>query len=422
MAYLLFITCMLFIYIRPFSLPIWFSSVLFAFLAYILSLLSFDDIIFVFSIVTDSTVALLALILLSMSFDKLGFFAHLASFIAFKKISSFSFFLLLSILTSFVSFVFANDGAILVLTPIIYILFSNSKFFKKDKASLIFFLLCLSFLSDFASNLFIFSNLTNIITVKIFDIALLEFTFFMLAPQLFAILAFLLLAYLPFRKKLPRYLYFNAKLAGVKKKDIVFCYALLVFLLIFLFLSLLKLYISLLIASFIAFVYAFLSKKFSLVSFVKQAPFSVLAFSLGLFVVVFTLKNAGLLELLSGIFAPLKDSSLFLQIFSVGFFSAFASSFANNLPAVFLGDLALSSFNLDEAQTKILAYANLLACNIGSKFTPIGSLATLLWLHSLARYGIKISFLKYIAFSFFITFFVLCASLLGLSFSVFLLA
>ncbi|WP_286005263.1 ArsB/NhaD family transporter [Campylobacter avium] len=92
MAYLLFITCMLFIYIRPFSLPIWFSSVLFAFLAYILSLLSFDDIIFVFSIVTDSTVALLALILLSMSFDKLGFFAHLASFIAFKKISSFSFF------------------------------------------------------------------------------------------------------------------------------------------------------------------------------------------------------------------------------------------------------------------------------------------------------------------------------------------
>ncbi|MFI5289808.1 MAG: ArsB/NhaD family transporter, partial [Polyangia bacterium] len=40
-------------------------------------------------------------------------------------------------------------------------------------------------------------------------------------------------------------------------------------------------------------------------------------------------------------------------------------------------------------------YAALLGANIGSKLTPVGSLATLLWLEMLRRRGLRLSWGRY---------------------------
>lgn len=144
----------------------------------------------------------------------------------------------------------------------------------------------------------------------------------------------------------------------------------------------------------------------------KESPFSVVVFSLGLFVVVFGLKNAGLLEILQIGIVKIMELERFLNLLSIGFLSAFGSSIINNLPMVMLGDLALK-----EVGDLALVFAHLLGCNIGSKFTPIGSLATLLWLVSLRRYGILIPIFRYLALAFCFSAVVLFCAIVGLYFS-----
>ena len=103
------------------------------------------------------------------------------------------------------------------------------------------------------------------------------------------------------------------------------------------------------------------------------------------------------------------------QIVSMGLGSGVGSSVINNLPMVMLGNLALADFKayLNEAQESLII-AHLLGCNIGSKLTPIGSLATLLWLERLKGYGIRISFMRYMAVAFVVTLPVLFLGLFGL--------
>ncbi|EOC5017676.1 arsenic transporter [Campylobacter upsaliensis] len=419
MGFIIFILTLLCIYIRPFNLPLWVYSSLGAAFCVGFGFVSLSDVAFVWGIVWDSTFSLVGLIIFALSLEKLGFFEVLAHYTLRLSthrqtlhLQTWKFFVFIGVLASVLATFFSNDGAILILTPLILALLTHIENVKFSRSPLIIFLLFVGFMSDFASNTFIFSNLTNIITADFFTITFIDFALAMALPQLFVILATLVLFWILFTRKLPKTLEFKVHTQALPKPSItLFCFAL-ILLLLFGIIGGEKFGIALCVftlgVAFLSTLCGILTHKIALKQMLKLAPLGIVAFSLGLFIVVFGLNNMGLVGLLAEGLKHFDTLPLFAQIFSVGISSSLGSSVINNLPMVMLGDLALKD------SSNALIFAHLLGCNVGAKLTPIGSLATLLWLFSLKRYGISISFLQYMLVALLIVPFVLFFGLLGL--------
>ncbi|EAH5976568.1 arsenic transporter [Campylobacter upsaliensis] len=417
MGFIIFILTLLCIYIRPLNLPLWVYSSLGAAFCVGFGFVSLSDVAFVWGMVWDSTFSLVGLIIFALSLEKLGFFEVLAHYTLRLSthrqtlhLQTWKFFVFIGVLASVLATFFSNDGAILILTPLIIALLTHIKNVKFSRSPLIIFLLFVGFMSDFASNTFIFSNLTNIITADFFTITFIDFALAMALPQLFVILATLVLFWILFTRKLPKTLEFKVHTQALPKPSItLFCFALTLLLLFGIIGGEnIALCVFTLGVAFLGTLCGILTHKIALKQMLKLAPLGIVTFSLGLFIVVFGLNNMGLVGLLTEGLKHFDTLPLFAQIFSVGISSSLGSSVINNLPMVMLGDLALKD------SSNALIFAHLLGCNVGAKLTPIGSLATLLWLFSLKRYGISISFLQYMLVALLIVPFVLFFGLLGL--------
>ena len=94
---------------------------------------------------------------------------------------------------------------------------------------------------------------------------------------------------------------------------------------------------------------------------------------------------------------------------------------AVHLPRVFVDALVVAFRVLPMVGAEAVAireamvYANVIGCDLGPKFTPIGSLATLLWLHVLSRKGTTITWGQYMKVGLVITPPVLLAVLAALA-------
>ncbi len=105
----------------------------------------------------------------------------------------------------------------------------------------------------------------------------------------------------------------------------------------------------------------------------------------------------------------LNTQSQTIAVVGTGFLAAFLSAFMNNMPTIMVMDIALVDIG-----NEAMIYANIVGCNLGPKMTPFGSLATLLWLHTLEKKGVNISFWSYSKFGLIVTPPVLLVVLLSL--------
>ena len=402
-ASLIFIITLTFVIVQPKNIQIGTSAIFGAFIALIFGVVTFSDVLDVTNIVWDATLAFIGIIILSLVLDEIGFFEWAALKMAkFSNGSGLKMFIYSILLGAFVSALFANDGAALILTPI---LLAKMRILQLNLKTIIAFLLAGGFISDSASLPFVFSNLTNIVTANYFSIGFAQYFFDMIIPFIVSVIASTIFLWLILRKDIPKTvditLLKEPKSVIKNMKLFYFSWVFLAFLLCAYFLGDaydLPISIFALGGATIFLIIATISKSVEPLKIIKEAPWQVVWFSIGLYIVVYGLKNAGLTDYLTLVLKELSVRGETIAVLGTGFIAAFLSAIMNNMPTIMIMDIALN-----DIQNQAMIYANIVGCNLGPKMTPFGSLATLLWLHVLAKKGVKISFAQYSKFGLIIT-------------------
>ncbi|ASN82607.1 arsenic transporter [Deinococcus ficus] len=385
---------------QPEGLGIGWSASLGALLALLTGVVSLADVPVVWDIVWNATVTFVALIIISLLLDEAGFFRWAALHVArWGDGSGHRLFALVVLLGAAVSALFANDGGALILTPIVLAMLVALGF---SPATTLAFIMATGFIADSSSLPLVISNLVNIVTADFFDLSFGEYASVMVPVDLAAILASLGVLYLYFRRDLPR-VYEQARLDApdtVIRDRRVFQtgWVVLALLLVGYFAAgPLGVPVSAVAVLGAALLYAVAARGhvISTRKVLRGAPWQIVIFSLGMYLVVYGLRNAGLTDLLAGLLDRLAQGGLWAATLGTGFIMALISSVMNNLPSVLIGNIAIHDSAATGLVKQGMIYANVVGNDLGPKITPIGSLATLLWLHVLSLKGIRIGWGQY---------------------------
>ncbi|APG17082.1 arsenical efflux pump membrane protein ArsB [Kosakonia radicincitans DSM 16656] len=381
---------------QPKGLSIGWSAVIGAGLAMVCGVIHLSDIPVVWNIVWNATATFIAVIIISLLLDESGFFEWAALHVArWGNGRGRLLFTYIVLLGAAVAALFANDGAALILTPIVIAMLLALGFSKRATLA---FVMAAGFIADTASLPLIVSNLVNIVSADFFRLGFREYASVMVPVDIAAIIATLIMLHLFFRRDIPP-VYDMEKLrepALAIKDRATFRAGWVVLLLLlvgFFVLEPLGIPVSA-IAAVGALILLAMAKKGHAINtgkVLRGAPWQIVIFSLGMYLVVYGLRNAGLTAYLTDILNMLADKGLWATTLGTGFITAFLSSVMNNMPTVLVGALAIDGSSATGVMKEAMVYANVIGCDLGPKITPIGSLATLLWLHVLAQKNVRVS-------------------------------
>jgi len=419
LAIIIFLLTLIFVIWQPRGLGIGWSAAVGAGLALLTGVVDWSDIAIVWGIVWNATFAFIAIIIISLLLDEAGFFRWIALHVTqASKGSGRRLFALIVLLGAFVAAFFANDGAALILTPIVIAILVTLRF---SPATTLAFIMAAGFIADTTSLPLVVSNLVNIVSADFFNVSFARYAQVMVPVNQVSVASSLIVLYLFYRRDIPTT--YNAAdvpspaTAIVDKATFMTGWLVLIGLLFgFFVLEPMGVPISLIagVGAAILSIVALSQRKIELMPVVKGAPWQVVVFSLGMYLVVYGLKNQGLTDYLASVLTALSDQGMWAATLGTGLLSAGLSSVMNNMPTVLIQALAIDQATTTPQTLEAMVFANVIGSDLGPKITPIGSLATLLWLHVLASKNIKITWGYYFKVGIILTLPVLLATLSAL--------
>lgn len=384
------------------GLPVFIPAAIGAVLAVLLGLVGLPALGTIFGRVWDASLTLIGLFILAASFESNRFFEWSALHLArLAGGSRWRLYFLMCLLTVAVTVFLGNDGAILGMTAIVVKLVK--KIFPNELGAWWPYLFAAGFLADAFSGFLVPDNLTNIIVASTYHLPFLLFLVQMALPMcLTAIVVTACFAVrfrtVLFKTTLKYDLTALEEPSSVIRDRVIFrviCGSLFFLIAGHLIVggvfhqpvSFVVMPVALVVIGFVHF-----RKLRPIHEIVFDAPWEVLIYALGMFVVITAAMTPGVVNTFLSI-TPLRgliagsDKSL-VAIFTTGGLLAVLAALTNNLPATLVGVLLLGT---QSSPSMLAIYAIILGVDVGPKLTPYGSLATLMWMSILKREGAEIS-------------------------------
>lgn len=364
--------------------------------------------------ISGAAITIIATIVMAIVLESFGFFNWVAEKLAEKaRGSGIRLFWYVNLLCFLMTLFFNNDGSILITTPILIMLLNNMGIKNHQKIP---YLLSGAIIATASSAPIGVSNIVNLIALKIVDMSLYMQAAMMFVPATLGLLLLVGLLFLRFRKVLPKSIpkhvtgltlpsYHPLKhnpTTSTDKGRTKFMLNILLFILV--------VRISLFVASFLSFPVSIMAVIGSLVllgwrwaylkippsDMLKKTPWYIIVFAFSMYVIIYGLNNIGLSDWLIEFMHPLVSGSLLHASVMMGVLLSVLSNLFNNHPALMIGTITLTNLKLDLLSLKISYLASVIGSDVGSLILPMGTLATLMWMHIVRRGKVIITWWEYI--------------------------
>jgi arsenical pump membrane protein len=412
---LAFISTMFFIFWRPKGINEAIPSTIGAVVVILSGNITMINILDISSKVSGAAITIISTLVMAIVLESFGFFYWVTAALAnYSRGSGIRLFWLTNLLCFLMTIFFNNDGSILITTPILILLLKN---FHLKNHQIIPYLMSGALIATASSAPIGVSNIVNLIALKIIGMDLYLQTTMMFIPATMGLLFLSGMLFAVFHKDIPKKLpnitfsfdfkdkpphplqiepliTENKKRMNVMKWILLFVFVIRISLFIASYIGI-PIEIVAVTGSLILLVWRWYYLKISPKDMFSKTPWHIFMFAFTMYILIYGLNNIGLTDMLVKYFEPMINGSLFKASLFMGGLLTLLSNMFNNHPALMIGTLALTHMGLDPITVKTVYLANIIGSDIGSLLLPIGTLATLIWMHILKREKIKLSWFTY---------------------------
>jgi arsenical pump membrane protein len=382
---------------------------------------SYADIVDIISKIGGASITIMATIVMAVILESFGFFHWSAARLAnAAKGSGYRLYWYIQLLFFLMTLLFNNDGSILITTPILILLLKNLRLKPHQQIP---YLLTGALIATASSAPIGVSNIVNLIALNIVHMTLYMHTAMMFVPATLGLLFMSWLMYVVVKRKLPKrlpdsvydieHIFFTKNfhpLKGsltveTKRQRTRFMLKVLLFVFIMRCLLFVASYFAIpieivaVLGSVVLLVWRWYHLRTNPVDILKKTPWHILIFAFSMYVIIYGLHNAGLTAMLVKLCEPIVNEGLLYASFVMGGLVSVLSNFFNNHPALMVGTITLTEMGLDPVTLKTIYLANIIGSDMGSLLLPIGTLASLIWMHILRQNKIKVKWKDYLSVS-----------------------